>query len=314
MLMTACSSDYDILSPYDVDPNILRIQPEVYGIVESRTSPLDVASTGFSVDDAIMVSCSEDDYLNYFYKYVYNGNTWTPTLSEHNPSNQPYLTLDSEITKFPLKAFYPATGNIDSFKLPLTQDTKQRICNADFMTFKGVATRTKNEDGDFPPVSFTMQRWTARVCVIIDSFEDQFEDGSIENCDVTISTPYLTMYVDYETNTAFKSVNEISKTSQRIQPYNGKGLTIGKTATALVAPTSERLDDYEFIGIECTYKEGESSKTEYLYVKGIPVLKSGYSYTYHLKVGKKKLIVNSVSVEPWSEPITIQGGVAESNP
>lgn len=80
MSVSACSSDDDMLSPYDADPNAVRIQPQVSGIVVSRTAPDDVTSTAFSSGDEIRVGrvVSENEVVD-FYPYTFNGSYWSPT-------------------------------------------------------------------------------------------------------------------------------------------------------------------------------------------------------------------------------------------
>lgn len=45
-------------------------------------------------------------------------------------------------------------------------------------------------------------------------------------------------------------------------------------------------------------------------IKGIPNLESGMSYTYKLKIGKDKAIIDNVTVTDWKEGTAIPGGEA----
>ena len=77
------------------------------------------------------------------------------------------------------------------------------------------------------------------------------------------------------------------------------------------------MNDKTFIEVTVRVKVGEgetaSENEKTLYVKGIPAFQGGYSYTYNLHVGKDVVNVGSVTVKPWSEPIVVNGGIAEEN-
>ena len=68
---------------------------------------------------------------------------------------------------------------------------------------------------------------------------------------------------------------------------------------ALIKPCSNQ-DDQEFLSL----KVGESN-TETL--KRIPALDAGKSYTYHLTVGKNKVVVTGITVADWTTGATLDG-------
>lgn len=175
----------------------------------------------------------------------------------------------------------------------------------------------KMEDGTPKPLSFEMQRWTARICVKIKSFENQFY-GKNPKCDVTIYSPSKLIAVDYTEN-PFDSWGD-SNDMVKISPYNGTNLNeYSDPVIALVSPQRRDKDEGStgtsprsflpmqvFIKVLVKY----DNNTETLNVIGMPDnFKSGYSYTYNLIVGKDVVTVNSVTVEPWSTAV-IEGGTA----
>ncbi len=287
--VAACSNDDGLGVPsYDTNPNAVRIQPSVSGIVVTRTSPADdTNSTTFSNGNEIMVSRGGTN----FYRYTYDGTDWTPA-----PDNTSYLMWDADETTIDLQAFYPASASMTSFTLPQDQDdSKGKIADADYMTFSGtVAKGTDNT------ASFAMQRRTARICVTIDGFGDQYAPTS--TCDVKIYSPYTTLSVDYSgTDPVVTGAGD----AIAVTPLNGAGMVTGGKATALVVPSSAAVSDANFMAVTV------NGETDPLYVKGIPAHQAGYSYDYHLTVGKNGIVINSVQVNPWNDPIDVEGGTAE---
>ena len=116
-------------------------------------------------------------------------------------------------------------------------------------------------------LTLTMERQMARVVVQIVGFNNQYASG-----------------------TEVKSVT-INGT---VKAYKHK--TDGKFY-ALMVPCSSQ-GDQEFLSLEV----GEGN-TETL--KGIPALEAGKSYTYHLTVGKNKVVVNGITVKDWTTDKTI---------
>lgn len=200
------------------------------------------------------------------------------------------------------------------FTLPTDQSDEAKIGKADYMSFSGDVTKGNNNS-----VSFAMQRHTARVCVSINGFGDQY-DSSKTQCDVKIYSPHEAIKVAYS--------DKITASGQGnnpvlVTPYNGTGLKLteenknGGKAIALVTPSAQAMNDKTFIEVTVRVKVGTeetaSEDVKTLYVKGIPAFQGGYSYTYNLHVGKDVVTVESVMVKPWSEQIVVDGGIAEEN-
>ena len=76
---------------------------------------------------------------------------------------------------------------------------------------------------------------------------------------------------------------------------------------ALVAPNAEDANK-DFICI--SVQENGTGTPKAYSIKGIPNLESGMSYTYKLKIGKDKAIIDNVTVTDWKEGTAIPGGEA----
>ena len=290
LAVAACSNDDDMSVPsYDNNPDAVRIQPSVSGIIVTRTTPEADNSTAFATGDQIKVSRDGADF--YLYNKVDNG--WTPERSTS------YLMWGADETEIDLQAYYPAaTASMASFTLPDNQsstaeDGSDAIAKADYMTFNGKAAK-----GEKNAASFAMQRRTARIRVTIDGFGDQYAADS--KCSVKICSPHTTVGVDYSgTAPAVTGSGDVLP----VTPLGGADMAKGSTATALVVPSVTEMSDANFMVV--------TVGSETLYVKGIPAHKAGYSYTYRLTVGKNDIAINSVQVNPWNDPTPVDGGTAE---
>ena len=114
-------------------------------------------------------------------------------------------------------------------------------------------------------LTLTMQRQMARVVVDIAGFKDQYASG-----------------------TEVKSV-----TIKGVKAYKHND----NKFYALIKPCEAQSSE-TFLSL----KVGEDN-TETL--KGIPALEAGKSYTYHLTVGKNKVVVNGITVKDWTTDKTI---------
>ncbi len=77
---------------------------------------------------------------------------------------------------------------------------------------------------------------------------------------------------------------------------------------ALVAPNAEDANkDFICISVQ---ENGTGTLGKSYSIKGIPNLESGMSYTYKLKIGKDKAIIDNVTVTDWKEGAVIPGGEA----
>ena len=78
---------------------------------------------------------------------------------------------------------------------------------------------------------------------------------------------------------------------------------------ALVAPNAEDANK-DFICI--SVQENGTGTPKAYSIKGIPNLENGKSYTYQLKIGKDRAIINNVEVTDWKEGTAIPGGEASA--
>lgn len=284
LAVVACNNDDDMSVPsYDNNPDAVRIQPSVSGIIVTRTTPEADNSTAFATGDQIKVSRDGADF--YLYNKVDNG--WTPAESTS------YLMWGADEAEIDLQAYYPASASMTTFALPDNQSSTAAIAKADYMTFNGKVTKGENN-----AASFAMQRRTARIRVTIDGFGDQYAADS--KCSVEICSPHTTVGVDY--SGAAPAVTG-SGDVLPVTPLGGADMATGSTATALVVPSATEMSDANFMVV--------TVGSETLYVKGIPAHKAGYSYTYRLTVGKNGIAINSVQVNPWNAPTDVEGGTAE---
>ena len=76
---------------------------------------------------------------------------------------------------------------------------------------------------------------------------------------------------------------------------------------ALVAPNAEDANK-DFICI--SVQENGTGMAKAYSIKGIPNLERGKSYTYKLKIGKDKAIIDNVTVTDWKEGTAVPGGEA----
>ena len=318
--VVACSNDDNMFSQYEADPYVVRIQPSISGIEDTRTSPAETNSTAFNDGDQICIgTVGEGINWGIEFTYKYDGDKWTPGLSS---TNRYFRWDDKQTTGDKLKiegfyAYYPASssGYKDSFTIPTDQSTAENIAQADFMTYYGDITTDKDSNGTPSPAEFEMQRRTSRICVNIESFGDQYKDKN-PTCDVTIYSQSEVIDVYYPENYTESDVTVAGRAyyPAEITPYNGKDLEKNGVAIALVSPQHKTQSNTEptdmsnevFVKVVVKY---DTDKTDTLYLRGIPELKAGYSYTYNLKVGKDVVTVGSVMVKPWIDA-TIEGGVA----
>ena len=119
-------------------------------------------------------------------------------------------------------------------------------------------------------LTLTMERKMARVVVEVAGFNDQ-----------------------YAQNTTVNSV-----TIKGVKAYKHEGKFY-----ALIKPCEAQTGE-EFLSLEVG--TGNTKET----LKGIPALEAGKSYTYHLTVGKNKVVVTGITVADWTSGTTL-GGKAE---
>ena len=128
--------------------------------------------------------------------------------------------------------------------------------------------KVKQSNKNGNTLTLTMNRLMARVVVEIAGFNNQYAE-----------------------NTPVNSVSICGVTAYKHE--DGKFY-------ALIKPCSNQ-DDQEFLSLKVG--EGNTKET----YTGIPALEAGKSYTYHLTVGKNKVVVTGITIADWTTGETLDG-------
>lgn len=221
------------------------------------------------------------------HKYEMKNGVWGVAESEVP------IKWESEATEF--KAFYPYSYNnvsnsFDKGYIAQDQNTKEGLALSDYMTAKKIYPNIPEDrqlDLDF-------ERQTARVIIDIENstFTNEF------------TNPYVA-------GVSIFSQLEIPATQganvSYIKTYKMDASNPKSSWVALVAPNAEDANK-DFI---CISVQENGTETPKAYsIKGIPNLESGMSYTYKLKIGKDKAIIDNVTVTDWKEGTAVPGGEA----
>ena len=222
------------------------------------------------------------------HKYEMKNGVWGVAESEVP------IKWESEATEF--KAFYPYSYNnvsnsFDKGQIGKEQNIKEGLALSDYMTAKKIypnIPENRQLDLDF-------ERQTARVIIDIENstFTNEFPNPVVAGINIysQLELP-ATQGVDVSVIKAYKMDASNPKSSW----------------VALVAPNAEDADK-NFISIKVQETHYETIGKSY-YIKGIPNLEKGKSYTYKLKIGKDKAIIDNVTVTDWKEGTAIPGGEA----
>ena len=222
------------------------------------------------------------------HKYEMKNGVWGVAESEVP------IKWESEATDF--KAFYPYSYNnvsnsFDNGQICTEQNIKEGLALSDYMTAKKIYPNIPEDrqlDLDF-------ERQTARVIIDIENstFTNEF------------TNPYVA-------GVSIFSQLEIPATQganvSYIKTYKMDASNPKSSWVALVAPNAEDAGK-NFIFIKVQENPTETTGISY-YIKGIPNLERGKSYTYKLKIGKDKAIIDNVTVTDWKEGAVIPGGEA----
>ena len=222
------------------------------------------------------------------HKYEMKNGVWGVAESEVP------IKWESEATEF--KAFYPYSYNnvsnsFDKGYIAQDQNTKEGLALSDYMTAKKIYPNIPEDrqlDLDF-------ERQTARVIIDIENstFTNEF------------TNPYVA-------GVSIFSQLEIPATQganvSYIKTYKMDASNPKSSWVALVAPNAEDAGK-NFIFIKIQENPTETTGISY-YIKGIPNLERGKSYTYKLKIGKDRAIIDNVTVTDWKEGAVIPGGEA----
>lgn len=221
------------------------------------------------------------------HKYEMKNGVWGVAESEVP------IKWESEATDF--KAFYPYSYNnvnnsFDNGQIGTEQNTKEGLALSDYM----IANNTYTNIPEDRQLDLEFKRQTARVVIDIENstFMNEFDQPSVAGINIysQLQLP-ATQGADVSAIKAYK-----------VDDANPKSSWV-----ALVAPNAEDANK-DFICI--SVQENGTGTPKAYSIKGIPNLESGMSYTYKLKIGKDKAIIDNVTVTDWKEGTAIPGGEA----
>ena len=221
------------------------------------------------------------------HKYEMKNGVWGVAESEVP------IKWESEATEF--KAFYPYSYNnvnnsFDNGQICTEQNIKEGLALSDYM----IANNTYSNIPEDRQLDLTFKRQTARVVIDIENstFMNEFDQPYVAEINIysQLQLP-ATQGADVSAIKAYKVDDSNPKSSW----------------VALVAPNAEDANK-DFICI--SVQENGTGTPKAYSIKGIPNLESGKSYTYKLKIGKDKAIIDNVTVTDWKEGTAIPGGEA----
>lgn len=223
------------------------------------------------------------------HKYEMKNGVWGVAESEVP------IKWESEATDF--KAFYPYSYNnvnnsFDNGQIGTEQNTKEGLALSDYM----IARKTYENIPENRQLDLTFERQTARVVIDIENstFMNEFTNPVVAGINIysQLELP-ATQGADVSAIKAYK-----------VDDANPKSSWV-----ALVAPNAEDANK-DFICI--SVQENGTGTPKAYSIKGIPNLENGKSYTYQLKIGKDRAIINNVEVTDWKEGTAIPGGEASA--
>lgn len=221
------------------------------------------------------------------HKYEMKNGVWGVAESEVP------IKWESEATDF--KAFYPYSYNnvsnsFDNGQICTEQNIKEGLALSDYMKARKMYPNIPENR----QLDLTFERQTARVVIDIENstFMNEFDQPYVAEINIysQLQLP-ATQGADVSAIKAYK-----------VDDANPKSSWV-----ALVAPNAEDANK-DFICI--SVQENGTGTPKAYSIKGIPNLESGKSYTYKLKIGKDKAIIDNVTVTDWKEGTAIPGGEA----
>lgn len=224
------------------------------------------------------------------HKYEMKNGVWGVAESEVP------IKWESEATDF--KAFYPYSYNnvnnsFDKGYIAQDQNIKEGLALSDYMK----ARKMYSNIPENRQLDLTFERQTARVVIDIENstFTNEFDGPLVSG---------VTIFSQLEIPaTQGADVTEI-------KPYKMDDSNPKSSWMALVAPNAEDASK-NFICIKVQETNTADDPKPY-YVKGIPNLEEGNSYTYKLKIGKDRVTIENVTVAEWTDGTAISGGAASS--
>ena len=223
------------------------------------------------------------------HKYEMKNGVWGVAESEVP------IKWESEATEF--KAFYPYSYNnvnnsFDNGQIGTEQNSKEGLALSDYM----IALKQYPNIPENRQLDLTFVRQTARVVIDIENstFMNEFTNPVVAGINIysQLELP-ATQGADVSAIKAYKMDDANPKSSW----------------VALVAPNAEDANK-DFICI--SVQENGTGTPKAYSIKGIPNLENGKSYTYQLKIGKDRAIINNVEVTDWKEGTAIPGGEASA--
>ena len=180
----------------------------------------------------------------------------------------------------------------------IPQDSKFLKWESDEMNFTAFYPATYNGGTITQPTEYTSEKSLAEADFM--SYTDSQSNTNGNTLTLTMNRKMARVVVDvvkfndqYAQNTTVNSV-----TINGVKAYKHSVDNEDKYY-ALIVPC-EAQDDKEFLSLNV----GENN-TETL--KRIPALDAGKSYTYHLTVGKNKVVVTGITVADWTSGTTLDG-------
>ena len=221
------------------------------------------------------------------HKYEMKNGAWGVAESEVP------IKWESEATEF--KAFYPyacnnVSNSFDKGYIAQDQNTKEGLALSDYMS----ANEKYPNIPEDRQLDLNFERQTARVIIDI-------ENSTFTNAYPNPYVAGVTIFSQLEIP-ATQGANVSAIKAYKMDDSNPKSSWV-----ALVAPNAEDANK-DFICI--SVQENGTGTPKAYSIKGIPNLESGKSYTYKLKIGKDKAIIDNVTVTDWKEGAVIPGGEA----
>lgn len=221
------------------------------------------------------------------HKYEMKNGVWGVAESEVP------IKWESEATDF--KAFYPYSYNnvsnsFDNGQIGTEQNIKEGLALSDYMK----ARKMYSNIPENRQLDLTFERQTARVVIDIENstFMNEFDQPYVAGINI-----YSQLHLP-----ATQGADVSAIKAYKVDDSNPKSSWV-----ALVAPNAEDANK-DFICI--SVQENGTGTPKAYSIKGIPNLESGKSYTYKLKIGKDKAIIDNVTVTDWKEGTAIPGGEA----
>lgn len=296
LTFAACSQDEDFAPQTDCDA--VKINATIGTMPQTRLAYGDKdnnnqETTTFENGDKIRVQNTKRTTKNVA-SYTYNGSSWSTT---------DFLVWNgSSVNQF--EAWYPVAdySSFITFQLPTDQSTHDLLTAADWMT-ASTDEMNKTTDGT---INLAFTHLLTKVTVKVQTWNSEFGYYSQTISYPKIRSKCAAVTVSYGTGTGGANVYNPQGSATDITPLEG-GDSEYPTYTAIIAPV--KYDAFEtFMTFDIDEKELTVLTKEGVLTDG---LQPGYHYTFNLTVGKERVEIKNVEIEPWGTTDNIDGGVAE---